>query len=87
MWSIIQKTKVFEMSLRRLSWDFFEKNTVEVAQNLLGKIMVFQNFKGIIFETEAYRGSDDPASHAQRGPTPRTEVMFGKGGVSYVYFI
>ncbi|HQS84249.1 MAG: 3-methyladenine DNA glycosylase [Alphaproteobacteria bacterium 16-39-46] len=75
------------MSLRRLERDFFEQNTVEVAQNLLGKIMVFQNFKGIIFETEAYRGNDDPASHAHRGSTPRTQVMFERGGISYVYFI
>ncbi|MBS0185916.1 MAG: DNA-3-methyladenine glycosylase [Proteobacteria bacterium] len=75
------------MSLKRLQRDFFEKHTVEVAQNLLGKTMVFQNFKGIILETEAYRGDDDPASHAHRGPTPRTQVMFGNGGISYVYFI
>ena len=75
------------MSLRRLERDFFERDTVDVAQDLLGKILVFQNFKGIIFETEAYRGNDDPASHAHRGPTPRTQVMFGKPGVSYVYFI
>jgi len=50
-------------------------------------MIVFQGVKGIILETEAYRGDDDPASHARRGPTPRTQVMFGKARISYVYLI
>lgn len=75
------------MTLKKLSRDFFEQNTVEVAQKLLGKIIVFGDFKGVILETEAYRGEDDPASHAHRGPTPRTKVMFEKPGFSYVYLI
>lgn len=66
---------------------FFQRHVAEVAQDLLGKTLVFGSFEGIITETEAYRGLDDPASHAFRGPTPRAKVMFGPGGFSYVYLI
>jgi DNA-3-methyladenine glycosylase len=71
----------------RLSRDFFEQNSLNVAQQLIGKTLVFGSVQGIITETEAYCGFDDPASHAARGKTPRNEVMFGLAGVSYVYFI
>lgn len=71
----------------RLSRDFFNRPTLTVAQELLGKIAVFQNVAGIITETEAYIGENDPACHAARGKTPRNAVMFGPPGVSYVYFI
>lgn len=70
-----------------LSRDFFVQPTLIVAQQLLGKIMVFGNTAGLITETEAYIGQDDPACHASRGKTPRNAVMFGPAGVSYVYFI
>ena len=70
-----------------LSRDFFERHTVDVAQDLLGKVLVFNGFKGIISETEAYRGTDDPASHAHRGPTTRSRIMFEIPGISYIYLI
>ena len=74
-----------------LKRSFFERCTLEVAPELLGKVIVLrqsrkqQNF-GIIVEVEAYT-SNDPACHATRGKTSRNEVMFGPGGFSYVYFI
>lgn len=71
----------------RLPRQFFNRPTLEVAQGLLGKIFVFQDRAGIITETEAYIGEGDPACHAFRGKTPRTEVMFGPAGHTYVYFI
>ena len=69
---------------------FYERNTVRVAKELLGKVLVRRLnstlLEGIIVETEAYRGRDDAASHAYRGPTKRNQVMFGEPGHAYVYF-
>ena len=66
---------------------FYDRVTVEVARELLGKVMVHGATGGIIVETEAYLGLDDQASHAFRGITPRSKVMFGPPGHAYVYFI
>ena len=70
--------------------EFYLKNTVTVAKNLLGKRIVRkigrQEISGIIIETEAYRHKDDPASHAFRKITDRNKVMFGDVGIAYVYF-
>jgi DNA-3-methyladenine glycosylase len=71
----------------RLKRNFFNRDTLTVAQELLGKILVFNDFQGVITETEAYMGFEDPASHAFRGKTKRTELMFGNAGFSYVYLI
>lgn len=76
--------------LKPLKRSFFERSTLKVAPELLGKKILVRtknNTKlGIIVETEAYT-KDDPACHAARGRTPRNEVMFGAPGFSYVYFI
>ena len=69
---------------------FFERETVTVAKELLGKRLIRKihgiKLDGIITETEAYRGKDDPASHAAIKMTDRNKVMFGQVGMSYVYF-
>lgn len=76
--------------MKRLERSFFERNTVEVAQSLIGCRLVRRigeiEASAVIVETEAYRGSDDPASHAHRGVTPRNKLMFGQAGMLYVYF-
>jgi len=70
--------------------EFYLKNTVIVAKNLLGKRIVRKIGRhivsGIITETEAYRHKDDPASHAFRKITDRNKAMFGDVGIAYVYF-
>lgn len=70
-----------------LKQDFYTAPVWEVAPALLGQILVLGDVQGIITETEAYGGKDDPASHAFKGKTPRAEIMFGRAGMAYVYFI
>jgi DNA-3-methyladenine glycosylase len=64
---------------------------LQVAPDLLGKWLVRKTSDDIlsyrITEVEVYRGEEDEACHARRGRTPRTEVMYGKGGLLYVYLI
>ena len=74
-----------------LSMEFFNRPTLEVAKELLGKFLVCKKgdntIGAMITEVEAYVGPEDKASHASRGRTPRTEVMFGRPGFWYVYLI
>ncbi len=71
--------------------NFFARSAPEVAVDLLGKYLVrYYNgteIASLIVETEAYEGVDDLASHASKGKTPRTEVMFGPPGRWYIYLI
>ena len=72
-----------------LQRNFFERDTALVARELLGKMLVRKIsgrfYSGIILETEAYYGIGDPASHAFRGMTSRSSIMFGKAGIAYIY--
>lgn len=73
--------------MKKLKRDFYDRPTIDVAKDLIGQVMNFSSYQGIITETEAYVGSGDPACHAARGKTKRNEVMFHKAGTSYVYLI
>jgi len=74
----------------RLDRDFFQRDTVLVARELLGMQFVCidqgDRLAGIVTETEAYRGEDDLACHARAGLTARTAVMYGPPGHVYTYF-
>ncbi len=79
------------MATKILPRDFYERPTLEVAHEMLGKWICFQangtRLASKIVEVEAYIGQDDPACHAASGKTKRTAVMFGPGGHSHIYLI
>ena len=75
-----------DLSGRLLSRDFFREDVLDVAPALLGARLTHGGVTVRLTEVEAYAGEQDPGSHAFRGPTPRTEVMFGRAGHLYVYF-
>ena len=69
----------------RLPSAWFQRDVVTVAKQLVGCALVHRRRAAMIVEVEAYLGPDDLASHSRFGPTARTSVMFGPGGISYVY--
>lgn len=71
--------------MERLSESFFHRPCVEVAEDLVGKLLVCGDTALRITETEAYCGEGDTACHASRGRTRRTEVMYMEAGTVYVY--
>ena len=77
--------------VQKLTRSFFQRPAEEVAQALIGKILVRRLhgklFRARLIETEAYLGPADLASHASKGRTRRTEVLFGPPGRVYVYLI
>ncbi len=76
--------------MKKIKESFYNRNSVTVARDLLGKFIVRKvkdrKIVGRIVETEAYREKDDPGSHAFRKKTPRNAIMFGPPGYAYVYF-
>lgn len=75
----------------RLGRDFYTRDTITVAKELLGKTMVYKSndqlYKGKIVEVEAYIGEDDDAAHFHKGLTDRTRVVAEEGGHIYIYTI
>jgi len=74
-----------DLERARLPAAFFADDAAAVARKLIGCALVHGDRAGLVVEAEAYLGPEDLASHARFGPTQRTSVMFGPGGVSYVY--
>ena len=71
--------------MERLTYAFYHRHALEVAPELVGKLLVYNGKALRISETEAYCGTADTACHAHKGRTPRTEVLYADAGTVYVY--
>jgi len=80
-----------DMSGKVVPREFYERDPAEVARELLGKILVRKldnvSLKGMIVETEAYYGQDDPASRAYKGRKKFNELMFKDVGKTFIYMV
>jgi DNA-3-methyladenine glycosylase len=78
--------------MKKIENSFFLQDVLQVAPLLIGKFIVRKFSSGkiskyMITETEAYRGEEDLACHASKGLTPRTKIMYDRGGTIYVYLV
>ena len=71
--------------MSKLPYEFYHRPCLEVAHDLVGKVLVHNGLRLRISETEAYCGEDDTACHAHKGRTKRTEVMYMDAGTVYIY--
>ena len=71
--------------MERLTYDFFHRHALEVAPDLVGKLLYYNGCALRISETEAYCGESDTACHAHKGRTKRTEVLYADAGTVYIY--
>ena len=71
--------------MARLTYEFYHRPCLEVARDLVGKVLVHNGQQLRISETEAYCGVNDTACHAHKGRTRRTEVLYADAGTVYVY--